>query len=171
MLPVAGRRRTANQRCSGRLASLRARCKWLPKRAPVAPTSAVQPIPVAPPRSHPLRQAKLGKGGRNVIYNSETFPPGANGCQKALRLPPDSAVTPIPVAHRSHPPEHLRAGAADQSRHHSDHNPPGPTPSRPVREFASWLDAPMLHRRGDRDRSKIVRYPWQPPSPDSGHWT
>ena len=57
---------------------------------------------------------------------------------------------------RSHPPEHLRARAADQSRHHSDHNPPGPTPSRPVREFASWLDAPMLHRRGDRDRSKIL---------------
>ena len=62
MLSVAGRRRTANQRCSGRLASLRAQCKWLPKRAPVAPTSAVTPIPVVRPGQCAVKGCRFSAG-------------------------------------------------------------------------------------------------------------
>jgi hypothetical protein len=52
----------------------------------------------------------------------------------------------IPCAHRPHPPEHVRSGAADPARRRFDDCATGPARRLALREGARRIEAPTLHR-------------------------
>jgi hypothetical protein len=94
---------------------------------------------------------------RRLANSADIYPQGRGACRFPPRVPrfyrqlvSSNTVTwarlvhpeCAPCALGSHPPEHLRSGGVDSSRHHSDDNSPGPARSRPLHDCACRSDTP-----------------------------